>query len=182
MEEAAKPPGDGSADGLPVSARQEQFSVAFVRMVAAAAGCSVKVHDTDYDGVDITVVHSAEYSVYYLPELELQLKCTTQTRYLADDHMAWPMKAKPFAKLTNPKRFTPAYLGVLVIPNDPTGLLAQDETRLLTESRMYWQRADNLGTIEDEHGSKTVHLPRSNLFDVPQLLGIMATIGNGGDW
>ncbi|WP_157172842.1 hypothetical protein [Nocardia exalbida] len=37
--------------GLPITARLEQFSIAFVRMVAAAAGCSVKSHETDYDGV-----------------------------------------------------------------------------------------------------------------------------------
>lgn len=44
---------------LPMNARQEQFSLAFVRMVVAAAGCSIKCHETDYDGVDITIVSSA---------------------------------------------------------------------------------------------------------------------------
>jgi hypothetical protein len=138
-----------------MSARQEQFSLAFVRMVAAAAGCSIKSHETDYDGADITIVHSAVYSEFYLPEFELQLKCTTQRRYLAADHMKWPMKAKPFAKLTHPKRFVPAYLGVLLIPgDDPEVMLTQDEDRLLTASRMYWQSAAQLGTIEEDRAAR----------------------------
>ncbi|MFI6999774.1 hypothetical protein [Nocardia sp. NPDC050175] len=29
--------------GLPMTARQEQFSLAFMHMVAAAAGCSIRV-------------------------------------------------------------------------------------------------------------------------------------------
>jgi hypothetical protein len=58
-----------------------------VRLVAAAAGCSIKCHETDYDGVDITISSSAEYETFYCPEFEMQLKCTTQQRYLTDGHM-----------------------------------------------------------------------------------------------
>ncbi|WP_433710927.1 DUF4365 domain-containing protein [Nocardia sp. CA-084685] len=74
--------------GLAASARQEQFSLAFIRMVAAAAGCSIKSHATDYDGVDITIVASAEYERYYCPEFEMQLKCTTQHHLLKTSHLA----------------------------------------------------------------------------------------------
>jgi hypothetical protein len=124
---------DDLADvGLPMSARQEQFSLAFVQMVAAAAGCSIKTHATDYDGVDITIASSSSYEKFYCPQFELQLKCTTQHRYLAADHLAWPMKAKPFVKLTRPDRFIPAYLGVLLIPDKFATWLDQDDERLLT--------------------------------------------------
>jgi hypothetical protein len=47
---------------------------------------------------------------------------------------------------------------------------------------MYWERASQLGTIEDGQGRKLVHLPRSNVLDVAQLQGIMKTIGDGGEW
>ncbi|MGO1051998.1 DUF4365 domain-containing protein [Crossiella sp. CA198] len=168
--------------GLPVAARQEQFSLAFVRMVVAAAGCSIKSHDTDYDGVDITIVASAEYERYYCPEFELQLKCTTQHSLLKNDHMTWPLKRDRFLKLVNPKRFAPAFLGVLLIPEDPDRWLDLSEDGLTSSGRMYWEHAANLGTIEDHHASKTVRLRRSNLFDVGELKGIMQRIGEGGQW
>ncbi|MEV5541770.1 DUF4365 domain-containing protein [Saccharopolyspora shandongensis] len=171
-----------SPDGLPITAAQEQFSLGFVRMVAAAARCSVKYHETDYDGVDITIASSAEYEKYYGPEFELQVKCTTQAWRLDDSHLSWRLKEKPFRKLTSPKRYLPAYLGVLVVPSEPELWLDQDDARLITKSRMYWQRAAELGTVDDGAGSKSVKLPRSNLFTAAQLLGIMRDIGERGDF
>jgi hypothetical protein len=167
---------------LPSSARKEHFSLAFVHMVTYAAGCSIKTHETDYDGVDITIVSSAEYERWYCPEFELQVKCTSRRELLRRDHLAWTMEARPFRKLTNPKRYNPAYLGVLLLPAEPEPFLDITDERLLSRSRMYWQRAADLGTIREGQATKTVRLPRSNLFDVEQLLGIMRDIGDGGEW
>lgn len=168
-------------DELPLNERKQQFSLAFVQIVAAAAGCSVKHHTTDYDGVDITVVSSSEYIKFYCPQFELQVKCTAQTDVLKQDHVAWQMDAGPFRRLINPKRYCAAYLGILLVPADPNTWLDQDETHLITESRLYWAAAADLGTIADGTASKTVHVPRSNLFDVARLRGIMESIGDGGD-
>lgn len=165
---------------LPMTARLEQFSIGFVRMVAAAAGCSVKSHATDYDGVDITVTSSADYEVWHGAEIELQLKCTTQQGLLRDESLAWRMEAQALRKLTL-KRFTPPVLGVLLVPRDDECLLDLNEDRLLTESRMYWQHGHLLDhNVAADQASKTVHLPRSNLFDVPSLLKIMQEVGEGG--
>ncbi|MEU1193950.1 DUF4365 domain-containing protein [Streptomyces sp. NPDC005859] len=167
---------------LPINAMKEQFSLGFVRMVAAAAGCSVKDHATDYDGVDITVASSAQYDRFYAPQFELQVKCTNRPDLVREAHVNWSMEAGPFQKLTNPTRYLPAYLGVLVIPVGAGPWLEQDETQLLSRSRMYWQAANQLGTLADGAGSITVRLPRQNTFDVPQLKSIMELLGNGGDW
>lgn len=167
-------------DGLPPSTAQEQFSLGFVQMVAAAARCSVKWHTTDVDGVDMTIASSAEYGGYYCPQFELQVKCTTQAHLLGDEYMTWRMEEKPFRKLTNRKRYLPAYLGVLVVPKRPELWLAQDEERLIAESRMYWQRATDLVEDVGNGKTKTVKLPRKNIFDATQLLEIMREIGEGG--
>ncbi|MEU7481406.1 DUF4365 domain-containing protein [Lentzea sp. NPDC042327] len=167
--------------GLPPTARQEQFHIAFVRMVAAAAGFYVKDHTTDYDGVDITVASSARYRRFYCPQFELQLKCTTQRDVVGEDEVSWQMKRKPFLKLVGDDRYIPALLGILVIPADEPVLHVTDD-HLLTRSRMYWQYASELGDIADGVASKTVKLPRSNLFDVEGLKGIMQRIGDGGEW
>ncbi len=143
--------------------------------------CSVKNHTTDYDGVDITIASSVEYEVYYAVDFELQLKCTSRTDIVHDTHVTWSMEERSFRKLTNSKRYNTAYLGVLIVPDDVTAWLAQDEERLFTRSRMYWQSAAELGTIDDGKATKTVRLPRRNIFDVPHLLGIMRRLGEEGD-
>lgn len=167
---------------LPMSTKKEQFSLGYVRMVAAAAGVSIKSHATDVDGVDITLASSAEYEMFYCPQFELQLKCTSQRRTIHKDHIVWTLKAGPFRRLTHPKRHIPAYLGVLYVPAESDEWMTQNEELLLVRSRMYWQSAAKLGTIKDTQDTKTVHLPSSNLFDVDQLRDIMETIGKGGDW
>jgi Domain of unknown function (DUF4365) len=170
-----------SPGSLPLSAMKEQFSLGYVHMVASAAGFSVKTHGTDYDGVDVTIYSSAEYETYYGPQFELQVKCTSQRRVVRRHAVAWQMHAQPFRKLTSTKRFIPAYLAVLVVPSDPESWLEQDQEKLLTRSRMYWQQAALLGEIDDDADTKTVHLPLTNMFDVPQLRHIMKSLGDGGD-
>ncbi len=130
---------------LPLSAMKEQFSLGYVHMVASAAGFPIKNHATDYDGVDITIFSSAEYETYYCLQFELQVKCTSQRNVVRPQGIAWQMEARPFRKLTSRKRFITAYLGVLIVPGDPETWLEQDQERLLTRSRMYWQQATRLG-------------------------------------
>ncbi|WP_436777775.1 DUF4365 domain-containing protein [Yinghuangia sp. YIM S09857] len=176
---------DDLVDGqLPMTAREEHFSLAFLRLIVYEAGCSIKAHETDYDGVDVTIVSSAQYDRWLAPQFELQMKCTTQQDCLKDDHVAWRVKAKPFRKLTAGPRFIPAYLGVLVIPPAPEPWLNVDHERLLTRSRLFWRPASELATTDEVGETRTVHLPRRNLFAREQLLGIMKAIGDdeGGAW
>ncbi|MCS7484482.1 DUF4365 domain-containing protein [Umezawaea endophytica] len=93
---------DAPDGDLPHNARKEHFSLAFVRMVVAAAGCSIKAHETDYDGVDITIASSAEYSTFYCPDFELQVKCTTRHDLLTEEHLAWPMEASARIRAREP--------------------------------------------------------------------------------
>jgi hypothetical protein len=167
---------------LPLSEMKQQFSLAFVHMVVSAAGCSVKYHSTDYDGVDITIASSAEYESHYCPQFEIQVKCTAQTDLKTDSTMRWELEAKPFQKLTHPKSYVERFLGVLVVPGDSADWLNQDEAGLLTKSVMYWEHASKLGAIPDGQKTKVVHLPRSNTLNVAQLQNIMKKIGEGGEW
>ncbi|MFE5332200.1 DUF4365 domain-containing protein [Embleya sp. NPDC056575] len=170
---------------LPMTAREEQISLAFTRMITYAAGCAVKTHDTDYEGVDLTIASSVEYKRILGPQFDLQLKATIQHKLLTDERMAWPMKVKPFRKLVrgnDGKRHIPAYLGVLVLPEDASEWVVVDENRLITESRMFWQAASAFPGGTASKLTQTVHLPRRNLFTVEQLLGIMETIGEGERW
>lgn len=86
-------PGD-PLDELPLNERKQQFSLAFVQMVAAAAGCYLKDHRVDYDGVDITVAASADYDTYYCPQFEFQLKCTSQADIVREQDVVWRMEAR----------------------------------------------------------------------------------------
>ena len=102
----------------------------------------------------------------------------------SSDYQGRSIKRKPFLKLTHPKRYNGAFLGVLLIPADHEQLLELTEDGFASASRMYWEHSSRLGEIGDGLDSKTVRLPRSNLFDVEGLQGIMQRIGDdeGGSW
>lgn len=111
--------GASQARTLPLNEMKQQFSLGFVHMVVSAAGCSIKYHATDYDGVDITIASSTRYERYFGPQIELQVKCTAQTSLLTSDTMSWQLEAKPFRLLTDPNSYLPRFLGVLIVPVDP---------------------------------------------------------------
>lgn len=166
--------------GLPKTESQQQFSLAFVRMIVAAAGFSIKVHETDYDGVDLTIVSSVKYARWANPCFELQLKCTTRQELLKDDLLAWRMEAGQYLKLTEPVRFMPTYLAVVLVPIDISEWIHHHDEHLLTRGRMYFESAANLPVLPREQSSITVHLPRRNVFDVAHLQAIMKAIGDEG--
>ncbi|NYH51370.1 hypothetical protein HNR06_000959 [Nocardiopsis arvandica] len=121
--------------------------------------------------MDLTIV-SSEMDGVVVPQFDLQLKCTAQQNLLRSDHMIWRMKAEPYRKLIQQPRMTPAYLGVLLLPEEGPWLSVSEE-RLVTPSRMYWQAASELAPLEEGSESVTVRLPRSNLFEREQVRGIL---------
>ena len=169
-------------DELPMSAKKEQLSLGFVHMIASAAGFSIKEHKTDYDGVDITIVSSAEYEKFYSPQFELQVKCTAQRELLNSDTLTWTLQAGPFNRLTNPKSYLPRFLGVMLVRVDALDWIEQDEEQLVARCCMYWMPAMKLGAISGDQHSKTVRLPRDRRLDVPQIKKIMKAIGDGDEW
>ncbi|WEX03825.1 DUF4365 domain-containing protein [Rhodococcus sp. RCBS9] len=166
-------------DSLPDTEMKQQISIAYVRMVVAAAGCTVLSWDTDYDGVDISIKSSAEYNVRLGPQIDIQLKCTSQTKVVREDEIAWSIDARTHKYLTSPKRQTPALLALLVVPDDVDGWLDHDESRLLTASSMYWVLGLDIPELPDGQQSITVKIPRANLFTRDALLGIMHAVGEG---
>jgi hypothetical protein len=90
------------------------------------------------------------------------------------------MEAGPFRKLINPRRVVPAYLAVMVVPEDPKSWLEREDDWIGINADMYWARATDLGDIADGAATKTVHIPTGNLFAVSQLRSIMEAVGRDG--
>lgn len=169
------------ADSLPVEQMKEQISVAYIRMVAAAAGCTVGDWSADFDGVDISIKSHAEYPEKLGPTLDVQLKCTSKKDVVKADHIAWQIDERTHKYLASGKRSVPAILAVLVVPEDREIWLDHNEERLLMASTMYWVAGSDIPALPDGQKTLTVHLPRSNRFTREALLGIMRAIGERSD-
>ncbi len=173
---AVSDPTDPFGD-LPIHACKEQLSIAYVHAVATAARCALESVRVDYETVDATIRQSAEHDRYSHPAFDVQLKCTSQN-VARDDHLVWSLDRAHHDSLRDPKRLLPVVLVLLVVPENVSEWIHQDEERLRLTRCAYWMSLRGMPPITTE--SKTVHLPRANIFDVQQVLGILGRIGRGG--
>ncbi|MBX8689179.1 DUF4365 domain-containing protein [Mycobacterium sp. 20091114027_K0903767] len=166
---------DGS---LPLSAMKEQLSVAYIEMLTAAAGCSILDYSVDFDAIDISIRSSVEYTHRHGPQLDVQLKCTSQD-VVRQNHVSWRIDERSHKLLTSKKRSCPIILALLIVPGDHNTWLDHDETRLLTESVMYWIPGVDIAAYPAGQETMTVEIPRENRLTRESLLGIMHEIGEG---
>ncbi|MGW5439225.1 DUF4365 domain-containing protein [Nocardia asteroides] len=157
---------------------KEQLSVAYAAMVIAAAGCTVASFSADFNSVDMGVQSSAEYRVKAEPRFDIQLKCTSQD-IVREKFVHWKIDRRTHSKLTNPKRYNPSLIGVLVVPADIGAWLDHDADRLLTRSTMYYMRGIDMPELPDGQENLTLRISRENRFNIETVLEIMRTIGDG---
>lgn len=164
---------DGS---LPQSAMQEEVSLAYVHMVASAAGLTILDWKTDYGAVDITIKSLVDYGCLggYQPQFDLQLKCTIQdATNSAGDHFSWSVDQRTHEKLTNANRAVPATFGVMVIPRDPGLWLSHNTDGLLARSHLYFLRGKDFPEFPEGQKTTTLALPKSNLLSAGAMLALM---------
>lgn len=164
---------------LPQSECQQQISLAYAAAVASTAGCSMEPRKIDYYGVDVSFHHlTGGWPGEYDPsQVEAQVKCTTQD-CLRDDRVAYPnLKRKHYDLLRTPRVTAPRIFIVMLVPPDMDSWLDQSEAEMLLAGCAYWVSLRDEAAIATE--SKTVHLPRENVFDVEALLSIMQRVGQG---
>ncbi|MDR7086861.1 hypothetical protein J2X11_001700 [Aeromicrobium panaciterrae] len=64
---------------MPSGGMKENLSKSHIQMIASAAGLDLGEWCQDYDGFDVTLSSSVDYSpARYGPKIDVQLKCTGQ--------------------------------------------------------------------------------------------------------
>jgi hypothetical protein len=157
---------------------KEQISIAYAQAVTSAARCSLENIRVDYQGIDATIRQSAQHDLLDTVSLDVQLKCTASGA-LTTDHLAFSLDKAKYDKLRNTRRLDDAILIVMLVPPNLEAWLKQSHSTLELAHAAYWVNLRGMPDIGSA-GSTTVHLPRTNLFNVEQLLGMLARIGSGG--
>jgi hypothetical protein len=156
--------------------RKEQFSIAYLKALAAVAGVSVVRYDVDIDGVDVLLCRDGGRS----PHLSLQLKCS-QNIQVSQPTIAFPLKLKNYNDLCR-QTLVPRLLAVLRVPPDIANWVVEDPDSLLLHHGMYWLNLLGQPELpysdpaEAQTRSKTVHIPTANLLSSAQLNRIMDNI------
>jgi hypothetical protein len=157
--------------------RMEQFSKAYVKAVASVAECSIDWSSVDNDSVDGTLKRRTHLSTVRSPYLDIQLK-STYTDCIQDNHIVYPLSIKNYDDLRTINLSVPRILVVVVLPSDLSEWTYHNEQQLALRKCGYWMSLrGEPATINTT--SKTVHLPRQQVFDVNGLDAIFNDLENG---
>ncbi len=163
--------------GVYATRQKEQFSLAFIQAVAAAAGCNVTRADVDDESVDIELIaaHNPD-DLRPSPHLAIQAKCT-ELDGGEGDVLPLPLKLKNYNDLRAPCH-VPRLLVVVCVPADVDAWLTATPEALVLRRCAFWRSLRGLPPADTET-RKTVHIPRSQRFEPRALAALMATIARG---
>ena len=157
---------------------RQQWSIAYVQAVVTAARCKLEILRIDDEGVDAVIRQAAEHSVYDSVPIDVQLKCTSQTDLIKDDHIAWRLKRQNYDQLRAVKTYDFEILIVVTAPLNFATWLNVRKEHVVMQASGYW--VNLYGWKQRASATTTVKVPRSNVFDAEQLLKMLARVGNGG--
>lgn len=152
--------------------QMEQFSLAYVRAVAASAGYQITRPEVDDDSVDGVVMARTGNRA----RLEFQAKATSRD-VLRPDGLHFPLPIKNYDDLSA-DTMVPRILIVLLMPKDNNDWLNQTEEELCLRHCGYWLSLANMPPSSNT-SSVTVHIPMANIFDQAQLDDLMAKADTG---
>ena len=161
---------------MDLNTQKEQFSIAYVRALAAVAGVKVDRHEVDDDSVDVLLSRAGKRS----PHLSLQLKCSSDIELKPTD-FSFRLKLKNYEDLRRPT-MVPRILAVLHVPEQVANWMAEDPDHVLLRHRAYWLSllgmAEVKATAKDDWQEKriTVRLPQVNLLTSKELVRMMDNI------
>jgi hypothetical protein len=162
---------------MDINQQKEQFSLAYLHVVATAAGFKLSDPRVDDESVDVMVGQSGGEGTMRSPRLEVQLKCTERD-VLREDGVHFQLKRKNYDDLRDPDVMVPRILVVMLVPEDTSEWLNDvPEEEMCLRRYAWWMplvgEGERLG-VE----SPTVILPRQNLFNPDTLSVIMGKVGN----
>jgi len=145
---------------MDLNAQKEQFSVAFVRAVAAAAGVKVLRAEVDDDSIDIGLERSGGCA----PKLDIQLKCTANACPANNENVPFVLKLKNYDDLRR-RTIIPRLLVVMFVPITANEWLRFNAppTEVVMKRCAWWISLAGLPDV-DNTASVTVSLPYANLF------------------
>lgn len=156
----------------------EQFSLAYVRAVAAVAACTAVRPEVDDDSVDLTLGRRSVMALVRSPRLDIQVKATA-VDCVSDNHVTFALSIKNYDDLRVANVVVPRILVVVVLPPDIADWTDSDEERLAVRRCGYWLSLRGMPATTNT-SSETVYLPRSQRLSPAQLHGIFSRLEQNG--
>lgn len=162
---------------MDISKQKEQFSIAFVNAIAAQAGLNNAQLAVDDDSVDLMLVGKGFDGLVRNPQLQLQLKCTSQD-LIHSNKIKFPLSKKNYDDLRGDDLICPRYLVVLMIPENVEEWVGLGDNEIILRNSCYW--ASLRDSPESDNTSKvTVEIPVEQKLTKETLVELMVCASKG---
>lgn len=159
---------------MDLNKQKEQFSIAYIRAVVAAAGFNIGKMDIDEDSIDLSIA-SSRYFLAVRASIDVQLKCTADERVLRQEFIHFPLKIKNYDDLRTAR--LPHALVVVLVPPNVEDWLIQTEQEMVMRRCGYWLSLAGQPEVQNQ-ASVTVKIPRTQQFTAGALKDMMKRIRN----
>ncbi len=162
---------------MDLNEQKQQFSIAFVRAVAASCGLAYAMPGTDDDSIDATIALRGGNGTVRSPKLDIQIKCTAAV-LSGSTHLSLPLPLKNYDEL-RPENVQVARILVLVcVPDDVADWMACTESQFVLRKCAYW--VSLRGAAESANSTRiNVSVPCANVFDPATLRMIFNRLQQG---
>lgn len=109
--------------------------------------------------------------------MDVQLKATTQQKLEHDDFVSWTLDIQHYDSLRAPAT-SPHLLVVLLLPENADDSIEHTVEHIRIRRCAYWVKMTGMEEVTGQ-ATKTVRLPRTNVFSPEALDAILAQISRG---
>ena len=152
---------------MDLNIRKEHLSRAYIQAVAAQS--DVKIGNWSYDS------HSVDGTLRWedgrRPMIDFQAKASSRD-VVRGDTIHFPLDVKNYEELRPDDLPTPIILVVVLMPNDPAEWLTLSDEQLCMRSSGYFRSLAGMPRT-DNRQTRTVEIPRQNVFDRDHLIDLM---------
>jgi hypothetical protein len=161
-----------------ITQQQEQFSNAYLRMVATVAECTLSKPDVDDDSIDFSIKTKGYSGPFSRPVLDIQLKCHKNFA-IDSEKFTYPLKIKNFDDLRVTDALVPRILIVLIVPNRVDDWLEQSDKQTIVKHCAYWASVRGEPPTKNTH-SVTVPILQANRLTPNEVRRLMQIVASGG--
>lgn len=164
--------------------KQEAFSKAFIRAIAARAGVSVTQPESDF-GTDLTLTEikarkepNGDTSYVDLNSLRLQLKSTINLE-TKNNEVIFDLEVKNYNDLVDAESNVPRILVVVHVPREQTNWFTHNDDELILRHKAYWMSIAGRAP-SDNDTKQRIKIPTLNVFNEPAINQLFAKIREEG--
>ena len=158
----------------------ESLEEAYLRAVAASAGCVIAGKPEIDEGVDVMLTHTADSHQHdHVAYLNVQMKSTSAFEGRNTPYVSASMSGKRWNAFCTPNPTIGKIVVIMSLPRDQANWTVAIHEALTVRYCAYWVNIEGQALV-DEDATTTVTAPKIQIFNDVALCDMMERIGRGG--